>query len=1152
MPPGKMATTRSKAEAKARLQTRLITYWNLAVSKKDELEDLLDKKCPDAEKVMDVLDGTQRAIEQYRSIAIELEELLEDDELGAHITTVETQAGQLENLLRRGRNMVTEDTKTVVVASTSNPTAYDSSMVKLKLPRFDGKPENWRYFYEMYRTLVYEEKRFSDVIKLSHLTEALDGEAKEAFGRAAVTGLSLEETLDRMKRRYGDSTMLLAMHITALISMEAVPEDAPVEASRTALNDFLNHLQEVRGIFREVGNDGSRRALSESMKKELEKERELFLTPLLLAKFKKSVSQEWYRRTPDVKTRYSFPAVLEFVSREVEIEEHLSRSRLDMPSESVPKSAITFTAQQQQASKKPRQFAEPSCAQCGERSHSLPSCDSFQRLNVSDRWVTVRKARVCWKCLKRGHQAHDRKCRGKPCGKCDARHHSLLHEEKREVSCDNGKASTFAVSSKSSNSNVLLQSAQGLLWSSSGKRVHVRIMLDPGSTVSYIREDVARELGLAVLESRKTRTIVFGGDVKEVKRSRVMAKITDLSGNRQLEVQLWTTPMITDPLPSVELPEVVGQFGPFCEDYSRARDVQVLIGSDRYWDFLVAPVTRVGHLMVLDTILGRIVTGQSTEVAMPCMFQTLLVKELEDTWSLEAVGVKAAELESSLDLPKPRRSADGRCEVDLPWKNDIRPSGNGKVAHARFRSLVGKMNEDQSRQYFDYMDNWEAEGIVHRTSGQVQGDDYYLPHRGVWARDKLRVVVDGSAPGKDGRSINDHLHTGPNLVPKIPEVITAFRLHRVPVRNDITKAFLQVRIAERDRRYLRLIWQERNQSSGEPNKVVLEFDRLPFGLNSSPWLLQASLGHVIGTASDTPGWVLEKMKTSIYVDDLVASVSNESEKVRFMDESEKLLNGAGFKLKKWDDSSTVLGLDYDQGSDTLSVKVKFEDTGLDGITKRKALSVVSSVFDPLGFLSPWVLTGRLICQEAWKSKGGWDALLSPELFQRLQAWMAVGTGLIKVPRWVQLGEDSQLHVFVDASEVAYAACVYLVGDQSSHLLMSRFRVAPIKPKMSIPRLELMSALVGARLYEFLRNIDALGRLRVEFWTDSEVVRHWLKSGPAVLRTFESNRVREIVEKTRRFWRRVPTHLNPADLATRGKGFGEVQTRFWWSGPEFLR
>lgn len=156
-----------------------------------------------------------------------------------------------------------------------------------------------------------------------------------------------------------------------------------------------------------------------------------------------------------------------------------------------------------------------------------------------------------------------------------------------------------------------------------------------------------------------------------------------------------------------------------------------------------------------------------------------------------------------------------------------------------------------------------------------------------------------------------------------------------------------------------------------------------------------------------------------------------------------------------------------------------------------------------------------------------------------------------VPRHIHYSSDSRLHVFTDASQIAYAATLYIVNGAESHLVTARTRLAPLNPKLTIPRLELMGALLGARIYHmFAESFDCSSP--PVFWTDSETVRYWILGGPEVLKTFESNRIKEIIEKSTSVWKRVSTEMNPADLATRGVTWNDLQeSSLWFHGPAFL-
>ncbi len=57
---------------------------------------------------------------------------------------------------------------------------------------------------------------------------------------------------------------------------------------------------------------------------------------------------------------------------------------------------------------------------------------------------------------------------------------------------------------------------------------------------------------------------------------------------------------------------------------------------------------------------------------------------------------------------------------------------------------------------------------------------------------------------------------------------------------------------------------------------------------------------------------------------------------------------------------------------------------------------------------------------------------------------------------------STLHVFVDASQRAYGASAYLCKGNTSSLVIAKNRIAPLA-KMTLPKLELMAAVIGARM-----------------------------------------------------------------------------------------
>ena len=114
-------------------------------------------------------------------------------------------------------------------------------------------------------------------------------------------------------------------------------------------------------------------------------------------------------------------------------------------------------------------------------------------------------------------------------------------------------------------------------------------------------------------------------------------------------------------------------------------------------------------------------------------------------------------------------------------------------------------------------------------------------------------------------------------------------------------------------------------------------------------------------------------------------------------------------------------------------------------------------------------------------------------------------------------KKKEIHTFCDASKMAYGAVSYarfVLKDGTSHitLIWSKTRVAPLKT-LTIPRLELMAALHGARFSNYVK--DALtSDWSFHFWTDSTVAIHWIRGEPTRFTPWVRNRVEEIQTRSR--------------------------------------
>ena len=149
-------------------------------------------------------------------------------------------------------------------------------------------------------------------------------------------------------------------------------------------------------------------------------------------------------------------------------------------------------------------------------------------------------------------------------------------------------------------------------------------------------------------------------------------------------------------------------------------------------------------------------------------------------------------------------------------------------------------------------------------------------------------------------------------------------------------------------------------------------------------------------------------------------------------------------------------------------------------------------------------------QSMWKQKLDWDEHLPDELQAK---WTSISRDLslaleTSFERYLHVGkQQSTLHVFTYASIHAYGASANILSEGISTLVMAKNRIAPIK-SITLPKLELMGAVIGAKLAQHIcKNLP--GNISdVTFWSDSQIVLSWLSCAKPQ-KQFIQNRVTEI-------------------------------------------
>ena len=226
--------------------------------------------------------------------------------------------------------------------------------------------------------------------------------------------------------------------------------------------------------------------------------------------------------------------------------------------------------------------------------------------------------------------------------------------------------------------------------------------------------------------------------------------------------------------------------------------------------------------------------------------------------------------------------------------------------------------------------------------------------------------------------------------------------------------------------------------------------------------------------------------------------------------------------------------------------------------------MTSSIYDPLGMVSPIIVPAKRLLQELCKQGLGWDEEIGRQESHCWRLWLSdlpllASVALPRCLRPVDFGQirNAELHHFADASQIAYGTVSYarLVNEYGRihcSFLAGKSRLAHMK-QMTIPRLELSAAVLAVRMNQTLQEEFQLKFDRTAFWTDSTAVLQYIKNEYKRFYTFVANRLAVIHDGSELSQRNyVPTNINPADDVSRGLTVKELlSNERWFRGPAFL-
>lgn len=1100
------------------------------------------------------------------------------------------------------------------VSKISEPCTTTSSNVrlpKISIPSFSGRYSEWTSFRDLFVSLVHSEKGLDNVQKLHYLKGCLTGEAELLLRQIPITAGNYSVCWEQLEQRYNNKRHLANSILQRLFNQKQINTESAV-----TIKQLLDTTSDCMNAFNNLGL---------SMNTVVD----IIVIYVVSSKLDPETRKQWELKISsdaddptEPPTLSQFKTFLESRFRALECIEPQKTSgqgRAGSRTEGVS-SQKTLLARSEDPG--PSGQTKISCEYCGD-SHKLCFCIPFTKISVDQRRAFVQSNKICFNCLGGNHLVYQCR-RSSVCHICKKKHHTLLHvnyeqkakEEDQIASSDNNDTPTdvspvvSCMSTKHivSPNQVLLATALVKVQTATANYHTVRALLDQGSQASFITEATAQYLRL---KKSPVKSVVSGlGSIESTANSIVTLVLKSMTEpSFMLEVTAYVLKNITSYIPERQVAHLdwseLEQLTLADPQFSTPNRIDILLGADVYSKILKEGLKRApsGSMVAQCTKLGWIVSGVTQvenkdsagniTVMHTAVDQNDLLKkfwEIEDQVPQTSILTEEELRCEELYKASTSRGEDGRYTVNLPFKDAIPACVNSnirEIAVRRFKALERKFakNLNLKENYTKVIEEYLHLNHMRRVQkpDKMLNKAAYLPHHAVIREDKstskVRVVFDASCKNEKGVSLNDTLMIGPTLQSDLRHIILRWRVHPIALTADIVKMYRQVRVAEDNVRYQRIVWRK------EPDEEIQDYELLTvtFGTASAPYLAVKTLHQVALDYKQEFPTASEIVPTSYYMDDLMTGCSTIEEGRTLYIEMKTLLEKAGFELQKWNsnsselmkkietyegkdekeilnDSTKILGLTWCRSVDQFKYTVLLPSAS-ETLSKRIIISDIARLFDPLGWIAPSLILAKILIQKLWLAGVGWDDSVPDKIKEE---WVTYRQDLenlckVRVPRWLGTSNGSviELHGFSDASKAAYAAVVYTrcidpSGNIQVALLTAKTKVAPIKT-VSIPRLELCAAVLLTRLLTDVARAMNIPKDKVRAWTDSTVVLAWLNSHPSRWKTFVSNRVSEILTTLEaNQWAHVSTKDNPADCASRGVLPSLLhENKIWFHGPQFL-
>ncbi|XP_062556676.1 uncharacterized protein LOC134221497 [Armigeres subalbatus] len=819
--------------------------------------------------------------------------------------------------------------------------------------------------------------------------------------------------MEVLTQRYEDKRVVVDKHVENLFNLPKVSQENASNL-RKIIDTCTKNVEALK--HQNLPVDG----LGEQM-----------LVNLIAGKMDKKLRVAWEaRQTKNVLSTY--PATMDFLEDQCRIYEKLDTCT--KPSAESAKLKTMARSHTLISSESKTERNEHKCQVC-KANHELWKCEAFKNKTVSEKYDLLKKCGACFNCFGRGHRTNA--CSSShSCRECGKRHHTTLHENNGRnimnratipvestatpvvepdvnstTAIPAGTMTTLCARASEIEKQTLLSTAIVLVDGLASTPYPCRVLLDSASQMNFVTERFANLLSLKMIPADFT---VSGLNSNKTRIGRMLhTTVRSCHTNLSIDLDLLVTAKITGDLP-VKSFDVSGwpissKLALADPTFNKRGRVDMLIGAEYFWSLLEEGRFELGtNLPTLsNTKLGWIAGGiirHDAPIIAHTFCQTIsdesLIELLRSFYSVEACDeIRPTEgVDEDMCLEHFRqthqRTKEGRYVVRHPFNERKNELGSSReMALKRFLHLERKLERqpELKEQYSQFIAEYEQLGHMR----EIQEE-----------------------PNENVGSVGIH---------------------------------------PQDASYQRIFWR---YNRNDP-LTVRELLTVTYGLGPSPFQATMALRQTAVDHKDEFPEAAKIFERGTYMDDILTGADTLPKACQLQRDVTELLAKGCFGAHKWcanhsdivqnipeelrgnsfevtdDNSKTMvktLGVAWNPIQDWFSVSVPDYDD-MDGLTRRRLLSQLAKIFDPLGFFGPVITTAKLILREV--GDVGSDV---GSKWRRFRIEMKM-LQQVQLPRWISWNNSLklELHGFADASDSAYGACLwkYIPTNENPADLISR-------------------------------------------------------------------------------------------------------------------